>query len=53
MCVCYEERRICKITGGGTPDTSNIEYWNGNINWFTPTEIGSKYAQTSKRKIAY
>ncbi len=27
---------------GGTPSTENSEYWNGNINWFTPTEIGKK-----------
>jgi type I restriction enzyme S subunit len=28
-----------EILGGGTPSTEKEEYWNGNINWFTPTDI--------------
>ena len=44
---------ICTIIGGGTPDSSNNEYWNGNINWFTPSEIGqNKYVSESKKKIS-
>lgn len=43
---------VADITGGGTPETSVKGYWNGNINWFTPTEIKSKYLQTSKRAIS-
>ncbi|PKY11994.1 hypothetical protein B1757_01180 [Acidithiobacillus marinus] len=32
---------VCsKITQGGTPDTSNQEYWGGTINWMTPAEMG-------------
>ena len=30
---------IAKITSGGTPKTNVKEYWNGTINWFTPTEL--------------
>jgi len=42
------------IIGGGTPNTNESEYWNGEINWFTPTEIGGKkYVLESKRKISY
>ncbi len=40
------------IVGGGTPDTTKSEYWNGNINWFTPTEIKQKYIGESRRKIS-
>lgn len=29
-----------KITQGGTPDTSNTEYWNGAIYWLTPADMG-------------
>ena len=51
----WEEKKlgeICDIIGGGTPDTNKAEYWNGNIQWFTPTEIGNtKYISESKRKI--
>jgi len=27
--------KIIKLIGGGTPKTSNGEYWNGNIPWFS------------------
>lgn len=30
---------IGDISSGGTPDTNNMQYWNGNIPWITPTEI--------------
>ena len=40
------------IVGGGTPSTSNPDYWDGDINWFTPAEIGDGvYADGSSRKI--
>jgi type I restriction enzyme S subunit len=43
---------VATVIGGGTPSTFISEYWNGNINWFTPTEIGkNKYSYQSKRKI--
>lgn len=44
--------QIGKITGGGTPSTTNSEFWNGEINWFTPTEVGkTKYVNESSKKI--
>ena len=43
---------ICEIIGGGTPSTTNSSFWNGDINWFTPTEVGQdKFLYTSMRKI--
>ena len=43
---------VAKVSGGGTPSTQIPEYWNGEINWFTPTEVGfMKYLLTSQRKI--
>ena len=43
---------LCDIVGGGTPDTGVPEYWNGDINWFTPTEVGkAKYVHSSNRTI--
>lgn len=51
----WEEKKlgeIGEVIAGGTPSTENSEYWNGNINWFTPTEIGKKkYLFESNRKI--
>jgi len=47
-----ELKDVATITGGGTPSTSVSDYWNGDIPWFTPTEIsGKKYVSTSARKI--
>ncbi len=44
--------QIANIIGGGTPKTVVAKYWNGKINWFTPTEVGKqKYLVASKRKI--
>ena len=44
---------VCSIVGGGTPDTLRPEYWKGNVEWFTPSEIGkSKYVLSSLRKIS-
>jgi type I restriction enzyme S subunit len=43
---------IADIFGGGTPSTTNRSYWNGDIQWFTPTEIsGNKYSYKSIRTI--
>lgn len=42
---------ICDIIGGGTPESDNDDYWNGNIQWFTPTEIKMDYVLKSGRTI--
>jgi len=43
---------VAEIVGGGTPSSFISSYWNGKINWFTPTEIGeNKYTFESARKI--
>ena len=45
--------QICIIVGGGTPDTNTKEYWNGGIQWFTPSEVGKeKYVSDSIRTIS-
>jgi len=50
----WEEKTLgqtSEIIGGGTPETNNITYWHGEIQWFTPTELKSKYVSVSKRTI--
>ncbi|TPH27653.1 restriction endonuclease subunit S [Helicobacter pylori] len=43
---------VAEIIGGGTPSTQITSFWNGSINWFTPTEIGiTKYVHKSQRTI--
>lgn len=44
---------IADIIGGGTPSTSNPSYWNGDINWYAPAEIGEQiYVSNSKKTIS-
>jgi len=51
----WEQRKlkeVAEIVGGGTPSTGNPEYWDGDIDWYSPTEIGNHiYANGSKKKI--
>ena len=50
----WEEKRlgdVANITGGGTPESGHAKFWGGDINWFTPTEIKTKYLTTSVRKL--
>lgn len=43
---------IANIVGGGTPDTQEPAFWNGDIDWYAPVEMeGKRYADGSERKI--
>ena len=43
---------IAEVVGGGTPKTEIVDYWDGEIKWFTPSEIGkTKYVFDSDRHI--
>ena len=52
----WERRKLgeaAEIIGGGTPSTQISNYWNGDINWYTPAEISNFiYTRKSKRKIS-
>ena len=46
---------IGEIISGGTPSTSNDNYWNGNISWITPADLSNykeKYISRGKRNIS-
>ena len=51
----WEQRKlgdVAEIIGGGTPDTNNPDYWDGNIDWYSPAELGEQiYADASQRRI--
>ena len=47
----YTVGELAEVIGGGTPSTQNSDYWDGDIYWFTPAEINSKYVHSSNRKI--
>lgn len=43
---------VAEIVGGGTPSTSVPDYWDGDIDWYSPVEIGTKiFVNSSQRKI--
>lgn len=43
---------IADVVGGGTPSTLVSEFWDGDIDWYSPVEIGERvYAEGSKKRI--
>ncbi len=42
---------IIKIGGGGTPRTKVESYWNGDIPFFTPKDVGNPYALSTEKTI--
>ena len=43
---------MADIVGGGTPNTSISEFWDGDIDWYAPAEIADQiYLTSSQRKI--
>ena len=52
----WEQRKLgelAEIVGGGTPSTSKLEYWDGDIDWYAPAEISDKiFVDESQRKIS-
>lgn len=48
----HKLNQVSEIIGGGTPSTIIPEFWDGDIDWYSPTEIGDKvYAEGSVKKI--
>lgn len=53
----WNEMRIkdfANVVAGGTPNTSNDEYWNGNIGWITPADLSNykfRYISNGERNI--
>ena len=42
---------IIQILGGGTPKTSESSYWNGDIPFFTPKDVGCPYTFMTEKTI--
>ncbi len=49
----YNFTEIATIISGGTPKTSNREYWDGDIPWLSVKDFGNdlKYVYTTERQI--
>ena len=42
---------MIQILGGGTPKTGESSYWNGDIPFFTPRDVGFPYTLTTEKTI--
>lgn len=42
---------IIQILGGGTPKTGESSFWNGEIPFFTPKDVGSPYTLATEKTI--
>lgn len=42
---------LVQIFGGGTPKTGENTYWNGNIAFFTPKDVGTPYTLITEKTI--
>lgn len=49
----YRFSDVIEIIGGGTPKTSNPEYWNGKIPWLSVADFntGRKYVSSAEKTI--
>jgi len=46
--------QIVEIVNGGTPSTSNEDYWNGDISWITPKDLSNfegRYISKGEKSI--
>ncbi|MGN0725545.1 MAG: restriction endonuclease subunit S, partial [Treponema sp.] len=43
--------RICDFIGGGTPDKSRNDFWNGTINWASVKDIKGDFLYSTEDKI--
>jgi type I restriction enzyme S subunit len=50
----YRIKHLGEVIAGGTPKSGEVDYWDGNIVWLTPADLGkegSRYLFSSLRKI--
>ena len=45
----YKLEEVAEIVGGGTPSTTNSDYWEGDIPWLTPRDLST----TEERFVAH
>lgn len=44
---------VARLSGGGTPKTDNIDYWNGGIPFFTPKDVkASSFCLSTEKTIS-
>ena len=46
--------KVCEVVGGSTPGSGNPDFWNGEIVWVTPADLGRNvgmFVEDGARKI--
>lgn len=54
LAVQKQLRHVFAVTSGATPDSGNVDYWDGDILWATPEDISSLngyFLRDTRRKI--
>lgn len=47
-------RRLAKVINGGTPSSTEASYWDGDLSWITPEDLGDlkdRYIEEGRRSI--
>ena len=47
--ICFTD--VIQILGGGTPKTKESAYWDGDIPFFTPKDVGCPYTISTEKTI--
>lgn len=47
--ICFTD--VVQILGGGTPKTKESAYWDGDIPFFTPKDVGCPYTISTEKTI--
>lgn len=45
-------KRLGRFVGGGTPDTDNLAYWNGNLPWISPKDMKSDFILATEDSLS-
>ena len=51
--ICTIMKRFCRFQTGSTPSTNNPQWFDGNLDWFTPSDFNEKcFLSNSIRKLS-
>lgn len=52
--ISYDIKHLSEVVAGGTPKSTEYDYWDGDVVWVTPTDLGNDgtgYINSSSRMI--
>lgn len=48
----FKLKELCRLKTGKTPPTKNKNYFDGGINWLTPSDFKTKYVKSTERTLS-